>query len=408
LSVSIEVLAKDLGYLLSPLAIRNGAKKIYDCAKQGKTHFILDEEKLDDAADFVVSVIKDNYPDLDIPYHSRWRHFSYKGVSLLDGYNDSLSRVEQSDRARIGLDLIVPSVLLDAGAGAQWEYSVPHTDLKVGRSEGLGLASLNMFLSGGFSHTKSRPLMTHSDVLSELKMTDLQYYFQVSDSNPLVGLEGRLKLIKALGRAMKNKPEIFPNGRPGDLVDYLTTTCGNTIEAKSILNAVFLGFGDIWPGRTNYHGVNLGDVWQYKPFGEGIDSFICFHKLSQWLTYSIAETLMSNGFNVVNVEELTGLAEYRNGGLFIDTGVLTLREPSDAQKQHQPSSELIIEWRALTIHLLDLVAERIRHKLNMTNEQWPLVKILEGGTWLAGRRLAEQLRESSSAPILLDSDGTVF
>ena len=42
------------------------------------------------------------------------------------------------------------SVLLDAGAGTKWSYEERNTGMKLGRSEGLAVASLDMFLSGGF------------------------------------------------------------------------------------------------------------------------------------------------------------------------------------------------------------------------------------------------------------------
>lgn len=50
------------------------------------------------------------------------------------------------------IDLIVVSVLLDAGAGAAWSYQVD--GVKYTRSEGLGVASAAMFESGMFSGDK--------------------------------------------------------------------------------------------------------------------------------------------------------------------------------------------------------------------------------------------------------------
>ena len=116
------------------------------------------------------------------------------------------------------------------------------------------------------------------------------------------------------------------------------------------------------------------------------------HKLSQWLAYSLIEPLQWAGIEVTDIDGLTGLAEYRNGGLFIDTGVLTLRDPAAAQREHDVDSELVVEWRALTVALLDRLAEIVRARLNMDRETLPLAKILQGGTWAAGRNIARQLR----------------
>lgn len=397
-----------LNFIFSPAGIRNAAAKIFEQSKLGKTNFVVDESKLDSTVDFVLTVINDRYPDLDIPYHSRWRHFDVEGATSLARYQSATVGIDGLEGARVGVDLIVPSVLLDAGAGPDWVYKAPNSNVQIGRSEGLGLASIDMFLDGAFSPLENNKLMAHESVLSKLTIDDIERCFQVSPANPMVGVRGRLELVRSLGTVMKANPKLFPTGRPGDLVSYLAKRYGRTIQATDVLEIVIDGFGDIWPGRSTFEGVNLGDVWHYAPFGDGVDSLIPFHKLSQWLTYSIIETLQVNGFDVINVNELTGLAEYRNGGLFVDSGVISLRDPAQAKKLHQPSSEVIVEWRALTIHLMDMLAVKVRTKLNMNEQELPLAKVLEGGTWLAGRKLAAERRTDSSAPILLDSDGTVF
>lgn len=153
-----------------------------------------------------------------------------------------------------------------------------------------------------------------------------------------------------------------------------------------------------------------------------------FHKLSQWLLLSIMEPLIESGIKVgysivyplsnisnnaavLQIDDLhlcTGLAEYRNGGLFIDTGVLTPRNPAALNSYFDVGSELVIEWRACTICLLDLVAEGVRKEFNLTEAQMPLPKVLEGGTWRAGRIIAAELRKGGPPPIHIRSDGTVF
>ena len=133
-----------------------------------------------------------------------------------------------------------------------------------------------------------------------------------------------------------------------------------------------------------------------------------FHKLSQWLAYSLIEPLQWSGIEVVEIDGLTGLPEYRNGGLLLDLDVITLRNPAEAEEAHEPGSRLVVEWRALTVALLDLVADRIRAKLGETPVSLPLAKILEGGTWSAGRRIAAEKRPGGGPPLTIVSDGTVF
>ncbi len=66
---------------------------------------------------------------------------------------------------------------------------------------------------------------------------------------------------------------------------------------------------------------------------------------------------------------------------------------------------MVVEWRALTICLLDLTAQFFKNEI--TEDTLP--KVLEAGTWKLGREVAKQLRpENSNPPIAIVSDGTVF
>ena len=132
------------------------------------------------------------------------------------------------------------------------------------------------------------------------------------------------------------------------------------------------------------------------------------HKLSQWLSYSLIEPLQWSGITVTDIDGLTGLAEYRNGGLFVDADVLRLRNPEEAIHPNPVDSELVVEWRALTVALLDEIAALIRKRSGLTIDEFPLARVLEGGTWAAGRRLAREKRADASSPIAIASDGTVF
>jgi Protein of unknown function (DUF1688) len=120
------------------------------------------------------------------------------------------------------------------------------------------------------------------------------------------------------------------------------------------------------------------------------------------------EPLQTAGINVTDIDGLTGLAEYRNGGLFVDTGVLAFRDAEAAQREHDVASPLVVEWRALTVALLDRVADVARLRLGLDATVMPLAKILEGGTWAAGRLLARERRAGASPPVKIISDGTVF
>jgi hypothetical protein len=172
---------------------------------------------------------------------------------------------------------------------------------------------------------------------------------------------------------------------------------------------VLAGLGSIWPGRLTLAGVNLGDVWPHPAAGGtgATAGLVPLHKLSQWLTYSLIEPLTGAGLHVTGVERLTGLAEYRNGGLFLDLGVLAPRHHVVMRETHRPGAEIVVEWRALTVALLDRLAPLVRARLGAGAAALPLASILEGGTWMAGRRLADERRQGAP-PIRIDSDGTVM
>lgn len=241
---------------------------------------------------------------------------------------------------------------------------------------------------------------------------DLAQGFQVTPDNPLEGISGRVALLNQLGLALQNNPHYFgKEGRLGDFYTYISALKNNNaISAIQIFQAVVNAFNDVWPTRLSFNGIALGDVWKHKALKTEVpgSEYIPFHKLSQWLTYSLIEPLEQAGIKVTSLNALTGLPEYRNGGLFIDSGLLRVKNTALLRQAHEPSSEFIVEWRALTVALLDELAEVIRQRLHKNADELPLAKILQGGTWQAGRLIAKQQRPEGIPPIHIISDGTVF
>ena len=375
-------------------------------------HFRVDLPRLDAAVDLVAELTKRNYPAFDMPFHARWRHFVADGVDrhaeLAAAFTDTVAR------ARADFDLVIVSVLLDAGAGAHWRYRDPVTGGDVARSEGLGLASIGMFAQGAFSHDPNDRLRVDAETLASLDSKTLRSGFQVRPDNPLLGLQGRAELLRSLGRLVALRPEIFArhdSPRPGGFFDHLVAKSeGGQIPAPLILSELLLQFGPIWPSRLTLGGIPLGDCWRHPSLttADATNGLVPLHKLSQWLAYSLIEPLQWAGFTVTDIDGLTGLAEYRNGGLFVDTGVLVLRNGADAARPHDVASPLVVEWRALTVALLDRLAEALRRRLGMDEKTLPLAKVLQGGTWSAGRTIARQKRADGSPPLTIVSDGTVF
>ncbi len=392
----------ELAYLLSPLAVRERSRLLFDHAMAGRTNFRVNLNRLSEVADFVIEVTQANYPDLEIPFHSRWGHFQAGKVDRLSSLNHALASVDAIERMRIKIELAIVSVLLDAGAGMQWKYQDPFSNGQVvSKSEGLAIASLDLFMKGAF-HSQGK-IGADAKGLQVFTEAQLRTGFQVSESNPLLGISGRVKLLNALG-------QVFEGSRPGSMVDEWMKLSRTELKATAILDLVLRRLGPIWPGRLQYQGVNLGDVWSHSLLGskDSFASMVPFHKLSQWMSYSLMEPLIEGGIEIQNLDEMTGLPEYRNGGLLLDTRLIELRDPLLAQKEHQPDSELIVEWRAITVTLLDRIGEEVRMLLKKDALELPLVKILEGGTWHAGRKVAARLRSDGGPPLQIKSDGTVF
>ena len=390
--------------LLSPVAVRRAANEMLAHGLADHlTAFTVELDRLPVAADLVVETIRTNYPSLAIPFHARWRHFVSQGRDLWAPMAATIP--DLAERARAAFDLAIVSVLLDAGAGMAWRYRDPATGLVSSRSEGLALASLRMFAAGAFSAYDARPLRADTSRLGSLTPRDIAAGFQVADDNPLIGVEGRAALLNALGAAVAR----LPGARPGGLFDVLAQ--GPSVTAPAILAAVLAYLGPIWPSRITLAGIPLGDTWRHPLIASDTPAtagLVPFHKLSQWLSYSLIEPLQAAGITVTEIDGLTGLPEYRNGGLFVDTGVLVLRDPASAGAANTVDSPLVVEWRALTVALLDRIAPLVRAKLGLAEADFPLARVLEGGTWAAGRVVAARLRADGGSPIRMVSDGTVF
>jgi hypothetical protein len=402
--------------LLSAQAVRERAHRLLQLGFAGELqHFRIDLASLHDAADLTIAATRAAYPTLDVPFHSRWRHFVANGVDRWTTIEPSAEWRDPAERARAAFDLATVSVLLDAGAGPDWTYRDAATGASVGRSEGLALASLAMFAAGAFSSDPRRPLRVDAAALQALSAETLGRHFQVDAANPLLGVEGRVALLHRLGAAVAAAPEVFAGAdtpRPGGLFDHLRTktASGGIIAAPDVLAAVLRHLGPVWPSRLELGGVPLGDCWRHPALTtrDVTSGLMPLHKLSQWLTYSLLEPLQEAGLTVRDIDGLTGLAEYRNGGLLIDTGVLVLRDPAAAARPHEAGSTLVVEWRALTVALLDRLAETVRQRLGMDAQSLPLARILQGGTWTAGRQIARAHRAGGGPPLTIISDGTVF
>jgi hypothetical protein len=408
-------ISEDARCLLTAAAVRGRAHQMLAHALDGSLEdWQVDLDRLPPTADFVARVVRDRYPRLDVPVHSRWRHLVFAGRDLWADIVASRTWSDPAAMARAAFDLVITSVLLDAGAGAGWRYRDPVTGSTAGRSEGLALASLRWFERGDLSDRPADPYRVDAAVLRRLETPGIAHAFQADDANPLLGLAGRTTLLNRLGQTMAARPDLFASAdtpRPGGLFDVLRSRAKNgRLPATAILDTLLEALGPIWQDRPNLGGVPLGDCWPHPLLGDpgSADAYVPLHKLSQWLTYSLIEPLEVAGISIFEVDELTGLAEYRNGGLFVDLGVLTPRDPGALMKSYAVSDPFVVGWRALTVAMLDRLAPLVGMRLGVAPERFPLACMLEGGTWAAGRLAARDARTDGGPPFHVLSDGTVF
>ena len=198
---------------------------------------------------------------------------------------------DKIERTRRLIDLNFVSVLLDAGAGSRWRYFFEGTTL--GSSEGLGVASVDMFLDGMFSSDPAMPFRVNSRALKALELAKLERAMQHNaEKNPLIATTGRLELLQKLGAVLEEKPEIFGKEvpRPGNLLDFVLKE--GRVGLKDLWTAVAHGIQGIWPKKIG--GGQSGDIWYHSKLtipGKPGSELASFHKLTQWLLYSIIEVI---------------------------------------------------------------------------------------------------------------------
>ena len=181
------------------------------------------------------------------------------------------------------------------------------------------------------------------------------------------------------------------------------------VSLPTLWSVLVDGLGPVWPtSRTQIDGCSLGDAWPCSsmprsPPAQPWENIVPFHKLTQWLCYSLMAPMQKLlGMRFAGAELLTGLPEYRNGGLLIDTGLLTLKKADmdrgiitykknaelsgkamlEVTPMFEASDDVIVEWRALTVCFLDLLLEAVNKGLGLGGAQsLSLAQMLEAGSW---------------------------
>ena len=253
------------GSLLSAAAVRSAAQRMLDRAAEERLgHWHLDLGLLRQIAVLVADVTRRNYLDLDIPFHWRSRHFTAGGVDRWGALSQALGDADEFEQARRDFDLVIASVLIDAGSGGKWSYFDETTNTSYTSSEGLALASFDLYRDR-VSRAPGQAL--DADRLIRLTTAEFARVFNIHEGNPLSGVEGRVALLNRLGEACYSRPDVFAiagRPRPGGLVDAIVErTADGRIAVAAILELVLDALGTIWPSRLTLEGTPLGDASRF-------------------------------------------------------------------------------------------------------------------------------------------------
>lgn len=382
--------------------VRNQCQKLLDRAVAGdSTFFAVAPGQIPATVDFMLEISDSHGFDRNrLPRHSQWIHFSVGEVDRLSELTESiLARGTQEDVARAKFELVILSEALDTGGLTEWRFQEPGGDT-FSRTEGLALAILYMFKAGTLSSRGAdNPYRVDSEKLRAITPSELEYALQVSPSNLLDGgVESRIERLRILADCVGE--------RPGVLFDILRDDANPDLPAGKVLERVLETLSPIWPGAATPGTASVGDVWAHSALSED-GKVVPIHRIAQWLSYALIDPLIEAGVNVTQHDDLTGLAGYRNAGLLIDKGVLNLKDASSSGETYTLSDELIVEWRALTVALIDRVAEELRGKLAQDSTQLPL-SCVHGLMWRAGRAIAAELRPGGCPPIAVVNEGCPF
>ena len=225
-----------------------------------------------------------------------------------------------------------------------------------------------------------------------------------------------MALLRRLGEVATATTAVFePPARLGHLFDHLEAQAVRAALPAPLLLATLLRvLAPVWPSRLRLDGIPVGDCWRHPAATLAgapavAQGSVAFHTLAQWLALSLIEPLEEAGIAVTGQNGLCGLAEYRNGGLLLDTGVLVPRDPASGSgilRVHEPA---VVEWRAATVTGLDLIAAArpcgARRRRRGVSDQSRAGGRHLGGRAPAGRREAPP---AARPPLDVEGDGTVF
>ncbi len=407
-------IASGAATLLSARAVRARADAMFNRALAGElAHFTLDMNALDGLAAGVFDTLSETSDANGTPFYACWRAFEAGGHdrwAMLGAYRQW---DDVREMGRTAVDLAFLTAILGADPGPQWSYREAATGEVHRGAQGLAIATLAMLAGGVFSADPADPLRADATALARLGDEELASGLQHGDGNELAGFEGRGTLLRRLGEVVAMRDVLFSAGddlRPGCLFDTLMDEGDAPLAMDHVLEVVLDALAPIWPERVAIDGIPLGDTWRYTEtlVDAASGDLIPLHTMAQKLALSLVEPLLWAGIEVAELDGLTGLADLAHGGLLIDADVMVPRDPAMLPVAQDVDSPFVLEWRSLTVAVLDRLAVQVRTRAGLETDELPLACVMQGGTVPLAREIALEKRDTDRPPLGIATDGTVI
>ena len=301
--------------LLTAHAVRERAHELLALGEaDALRHWRVDRAKLESVAAYVVETMRQNYPALDIPFHARWRHFASGGIDRWAKLEATAPWPDASSRARSAFDLAIVSVLLDAGAGPDWRYR-GEKGASLSRSEGLAVASFDMFAQGAFSADPREKLRADASRLAAIEASKLARASRFPRRTASWNSRAARRCCARSGARSRRHPASSPrrdDPRPAGSSTILPRWEG--ADRCSPPHPFWKPCSRI-SGRSGRRACRSAASRSAIAGGiraivrtDATNGLLPFHKLSQWLSYSLIEPLQKAGIKIVDIDGLTRFA----------------------------------------------------------------------------------------------------
>lgn len=379
--------------LFSPEEVRRRAHMLLECARAGElAHVRVDLDRLGLAVETVLGRIREAYPDFQIPPYGIWRELEAGGVDRWEAMASARGFGAAEEMLAAAADLAILGCFMITAQPEGRRYEDPMTGTVVSGRTASVLAAFHMFAAGSFSCHMTDPYRVDAETLIRLDLKELADGLQWHAQEDVDFLEAMQRHLKRFGEALALRPDLFGDGdatRPGLLAVRLVREGSGAVGAGELLDGLLQALAPVWDGGAQDGDMSFGDSFRHSALtATDLEAIVPFHLAAQEMVYSLVEPLAWAGVEVEGLDALTGPSDLIHAALFVETGVLSVRN-GETQLGPDAQRDRMIELRAVMVALVDRLAGRLAGELGVAAGQVPLTCVLEGGTGRAGRAILE-------------------